>query len=66
MTLQKKLKMLRLAYRMSLRDVAKASGVGFSTVSRLEEDEKADPKISTLQALARTYKTTVAHLIGEV
>ena len=66
MTLQQKLKTLRQAYRMSLRDVAKASGVGFSTVGRLEEDQKADPKLSTLQALARTYKTTVAYLIGEV
>lgn len=66
MSMAQRLKALRNARQMSLRDVEKASGVSFTTVRRLEEDSGIDPKLKTLQALAKAYRTTVGYLLGEV
>jgi len=44
--------------------LAKKAGVGVATLARIEADQ-CDPRLSTLQKLAKTLGVTVAELIGE-
>ena len=59
----------RLAYwrgerGLSLRQLAKASGVGLTTIVRLETGNPAcDPRLSTLERLAKALKVSVPALL---
>ncbi len=59
-----KLRQIRARKEVSLRKLAKAAGVGVTTLARMEAGEW-DPRLSTLQKLAKTLGVTVAELIGE-
>ena len=48
-----RLKQLRKASNLSQMDVARASGLSLSIITQLEQGLTADPKLSTLKALAK-------------
>lgn len=49
---------------MTLEQAAVRSGVGRTTISRLENGHTDNPSAGTINALARTYGTTVDALVG--
>jgi transcriptional regulator with XRE-family HTH domain len=49
---------------MSQQALAMAAGLSISIVSQMEQGTKTDPRISTVQALARALNTTVENLVG--
>jgi transcriptional regulator with XRE-family HTH domain len=49
---------------MSLRQLAKASKVNLATIVRLEAGG-FDPRLSTLEKLAKALRVTVSALLGE-
>lgn len=59
-----RLRQIREGKGVSLRVLAKLAGVGVATLARMEGG-KWDPRLSTLQKLAKTLGVTVAELIGE-
>lgn len=58
------LRQVREGKGVTLRQLAKASGVGIATLCRLEAGSW-DPRLSTLEKLANVLGVTVAQLIGE-
>ena len=58
------LRQIREGKGVSLRALAKMSGVGLATLSRLEAGQ-FDPRLNTLRKLATTLGVTVSELIGE-
>lgn len=62
MTLGEKLKELRENHGLYQRDISKIAGVGVSTISGYEKDEKR-PKHSTLEKIADFYGVTVDYLL---
>ena len=58
------LRQIREGREVSLRVLAKLAGVGVATLARMEAGEW-DPRLSTLQKVAKTLGVTVAELIGE-
>ena len=59
-----RLRQIREGREVSLRVLAKLAGVGVATLARMEAGNW-DPRLSTLQKLAKTLGVTVAELIGE-
>ena len=60
----KRLKAIRERRGMSLRELAKASGVGLTTLVRLETGQPAcDPQLSTLERIAKALKVSVPALL---
>lgn len=60
----KRLRAIRKRRGLSLRQLAKASGVGLTTLVRLETGQPAcDPRLSTLEQLAKALKVTVPALL---
>jgi transcriptional regulator with XRE-family HTH domain len=49
---------------LSQRDLAKASGVGYVTIARIETG-LFDPRLSTLRRLAKALKVKLVDLIDE-
>jgi len=49
---------------MSLASAAQRSGVGRTTLSRLENGHTESPSAEVVSKLAETYSTTVADLLG--
>jgi transcriptional regulator with XRE-family HTH domain len=58
------LRQIREGKGVSLRALAKLSGVGLATLSRLEAGQ-FDPRLNTLRRLALALGVTVTELIGE-
>ncbi len=56
------LKALREKKGISLRELARLSGVDWMTIHRIEQ-EKADPRLGTLAALAKALKVGVRNLV---
>lgn len=59
------LRQIREGKGVSLRALARLSGVGLATLSRLEAGQ-FDPRLNTLRKLASALGVTVTELIGEV
>jgi transcriptional regulator with XRE-family HTH domain len=59
-----RLRHIREGKGVSLRALAKGSGVAVATLTHLEAGG-FDPRLSTLQRLAKALRVTVAALIGE-
>lgn len=57
-------KLCRLERGLSLTEAARASGVGRTTLSRLENGHTGDPSADVLKRLANTYRVSVAELLG--
>lgn len=60
----RRLKELRKKQQLSLRDLAKISGVHYSTISRIENGEFL-PNLAILAKLARALKVPIEELIDE-
>ena len=58
------LKGLREARGLTQRALAEKAGVGYVTIARLEV-AILDPRLSTLERLAKALGVTVAEIIGE-
>ena len=58
------LRRLREAQGLSLRALADKVGMSYVALYHLEAGD-ADPRLSTLRALAKTLGVTVAEIIGE-
>ncbi len=59
-----RLRDIRQAKGVSLRALKKLSGVAVATLARIEAGGY-DPRLSTLQRLAKALRVTVGELIGE-
>ena len=68
MTLRDKLQKLRKERKVSLKIMAKESGISYNTVVSLERKElrSSYPKISTLLSLAKYYGLSIDELIKGV
>jgi transcriptional regulator with XRE-family HTH domain len=60
----KRLRALRKARQLSLRDLERESGVHYSTISRIENGEYL-PNLATLLKLSRALKVSLEDLIDE-
>jgi transcriptional regulator with XRE-family HTH domain len=58
-----RLKALRAAAGMSQQALAVAAGLSTSIVSQIEQGQKEDPRISTIQALAQALGVSVDELL---
>lgn len=58
-----RLKSLRLAENMTLRDLAQESGIAHSTIWRLENNLSVNPSEATLVALAQTLEVPIDTLV---
>ena len=63
--LSDRLKQLRVDAGLSQQALATAAGLSISLVAALEQGAKADPRLSTLRALAKALGVHVGELIGE-
>jgi transcriptional regulator with XRE-family HTH domain len=63
--LARRVRQLREAADMSQQALAAAAGVSISVVTQLEQGTKADPRISTVAALARALGVGVDALVSE-
>ena len=63
--LAEKLVALRKAAGLTQQDLAQAAGLSVSIVVKLEIGKTADPRASTLRALARALGVTVNDLLGD-
>jgi transcriptional regulator with XRE-family HTH domain len=63
--ISRRVKELREAKAISQQALANAAGLSTSVISQLEQGSKADPRLSTLQALAKALRVDVCELIGE-
>jgi transcriptional regulator with XRE-family HTH domain len=62
----KRLKSIRERRKLSLRELAKASGVGLTTLVRLETGMPAcDPRLSTLERLAQALNVSVVAILQD-
>lgn len=64
LTLQEKLKDLRVERNLTLADVEKETGIVFSTISRYETDENQHIPYQELVKLAKFYKVSMDYLCG--
>jgi transcriptional regulator with XRE-family HTH domain len=60
-----RVKQLREAAGLSQQALAQAAGLSISVVTQLEQGVKADPRISTVAALARALGVSVDSLISQ-
>jgi len=63
MTLQERLQVVRARTTMSQRDLAAASGVNRSIISKLEAGIVDNPTLFTLASLARVFGLEVGELL---
>lgn len=63
-TLAERLKSFREAKGLTQRELAEEAGVGHSAVFHIEQGVRPDPRVSTLQALARALGVTLDELAG--
>jgi transcriptional regulator with XRE-family HTH domain len=63
-TLAARLKSLRAAAGLTQQALATQAGLSMSLVTQLEYGLRSDPKLSTLQALARVLNVTLDQLAG--
>ncbi len=64
-TIGSRLKEMRKRRRWSIPVLARRAELVESTVYRIEEDERRNPRADTLQALANALEISVSELIGE-
>jgi transcriptional regulator with XRE-family HTH domain len=63
--LARRVRQLREAAGLSQQALATAAGLSISVVTHLEQGKKADPRISTVAALAGALGVTVDRLLAE-
>ena len=62
--LGKKIKELRLANELTIKDLSKKTGIGQSTISELETGKAKKPRIDTLVKIANVLEVDVNYLLG--
>jgi transcriptional regulator with XRE-family HTH domain len=65
MSLGAKIKSLRTQHKLSLQEVADAVGASKAHIWDLERGASKNPSMELLMGLAKTFKISVAELIGE-
>lgn len=65
LTLGQRLRKLRDDAGLSQGELSARSGVSLSLITKIERGHTADPKASTLQALAKALGVTTSGLLGE-
>jgi transcriptional regulator with XRE-family HTH domain len=63
--ISRKVKALRETAGLSQQALAMAAGISISVVSQLEQGTKTDPRLSTLQALAKALGVEVCTLAND-
>ena len=63
-TLAARVKELREAARLSQQDLAVKAGLSISVVSQIEQGKNRDPRVSTMEALAKALGTNVNSLLA--
>jgi transcriptional regulator with XRE-family HTH domain len=58
-------KLLREAAGMSQQALAVAAGVSISVVTQIEQGKKADPRLSTVAALAKALGVTIDAIVNQ-
>ena len=64
MALADRLKAARRRKQWSQRDLARESGVPYTTIWRLENGRTAEPKLGVLQRLSDALDTSIDYLVG--
>lgn len=62
--LGKKIKELRLANELTIKDLSKKTGIGQSTISELETGKAKKPRFDTLVKIANVLEVDVNYLLG--
>lgn len=60
-----RLRELRTAAGKTQQELATAAGLSWSVIAQIEQGKTPNPRLDTLQALARALGVTVSRLIGE-
>lgn len=58
------IKALRTHFQMTQVDLASMSGVSLATISKLESGEFKNPRLDTLNAIARAFNINTAQLLS--
>ena len=61
----KRLKELRKERGLTQEDLSKLSGVSFPTISRYENGQRDEPKLTILKTLANYFDVTLDYLVGD-
>ena len=61
----KRLKELRKERGLTQEDLSKLSGVSFPTISRYENGQRDEPKLTILKTLANYFDVTIDYLVGD-
>lgn len=59
----RKIKVLRAGRDFTRLDLAKAAGIGYGTICRLESDYSKHPRIATLAKIADVFGVKVSDLL---
>lgn len=59
------IKELRTSQGLTLRELSKLSGVGYSTIHDIESGKAQNPKVDTLEKLANVFNINIAELLPE-
>lgn len=62
--LGEKIKKLRLAHEMTIKDLSTRTGIGQSTISELETGKAKKPRFDTLIKIAEVFEVDVNYLLG--
>ena len=57
------IKKLRAHFKMSQVDLASLSGVSLATISKIETGELENPRLNTLNAIAKVFNINTAQLL---
>ena len=64
MEISENIKRLRKQNNLTLRDLAKKSGLAFGAIGNIERGVIKDPHISTIIKLAKAFNITIDELVG--
>lgn len=64
LTIQEKLKDLRVERKLTLRQLSEATGISIASLGNYEADDLIDLKASSVTALARFYGVSADYLLG--
>jgi transcriptional regulator with XRE-family HTH domain len=64
-TFSQRLKELRKEHGLTQDDLAKLSGVSFPTISRYENGQRDEPKLTILKTFANYFNVSIDYLVGD-
>lgn len=60
-----RLKELRKERGLTQEDLSKLSGISFPTISRYENGQRDEPKLTILKTIANYFDVTIDYLVGD-